>query len=141
MRRDFVPLGRNCQDERPSRSRAFRNFLVADNSPSDNLYERVEMMFPVKDPAHRTQVTEILNHYLRDTTKSRLLHANGKYLRAFHGDSSKVSRNGNRFSVQTSSSTGPKAVSPRKSNLIEHPLRLGQAESRFAPQPTTVVWL
>ncbi len=29
-----------------------------------------------------------------------MLHANGKYLRAFHGDSSKASRNGQRFSVQ-----------------------------------------
>jgi polyphosphate kinase len=65
-----------------------------------NLYERVEVMFPVKDPAHRTQVVEILDHYLKDTAKSRMLHANGKYLRAFHGDSSKPGRNGSRFSVQ-----------------------------------------
>jgi polyphosphate kinase len=65
-----------------------------------NLHERVEVMFPVKGQAHRTQITEILNHYLRDTAKSRMLHASGKYLRAFHGDSSKASRNGNRFSVQ-----------------------------------------
>jgi polyphosphate kinase len=65
-----------------------------------NLYERVEVMFPVKDAAHRAQVTEILNHYLQDTAKSRILHADGKYLRAFHGDASKTSRNGHRFSVQ-----------------------------------------
>jgi polyphosphate kinase len=65
-----------------------------------NLYERVEVMFPVKDAAHRTHIIEMLNHYLQDTAKSRILHANGKYLRPFHGDASKTSRNGNRFSVQ-----------------------------------------
>jgi polyphosphate kinase len=65
-----------------------------------NLYERVEVMFPVKDPAHRTQVIEILGHYLKDTAKSRMLRANGEYRRVFHGDSSKTSRNGSRFSVQ-----------------------------------------
>jgi polyphosphate kinase len=65
-----------------------------------NLYERVEVMFPVKDPAARERVTEILSQYLKDTAKSRILHANGKYLRAFHGEASRTSRNGHHFSVQ-----------------------------------------
>jgi polyphosphate kinase len=65
-----------------------------------NLYERVEVMFPLKDPEHRGRVTAILLDYLKDTAKSRILHASGKYLRAFHGDVSKAGRNGHRFSVQ-----------------------------------------
>jgi len=65
-----------------------------------NLYERVEVMFPVKDAGLRERVTAILFHYLKDTAKSRILHANGEYLRPFHGDSSKATRNGHRFSAQ-----------------------------------------
>jgi polyphosphate kinase len=52
------------------------------------------------DAAHSARITEILNHYLQDTAKSRILHANGKYLRAFHGEASQPSRNGNRSSGQ-----------------------------------------
>ncbi len=65
-----------------------------------NLYERVEVMFPVKDPVLRERVTAILSDYLRDNAKSRMLHASGKYLRAWQGNGSKANRNGQRFSVQ-----------------------------------------
>ena len=40
-----------------------------------NRYERVEVMFPVKDAGQRERVTGILLHYLKDTAKSRMLHA------------------------------------------------------------------
>jgi polyphosphate kinase len=66
-----------------------------------NLYERVEVMFPLKDPSLRTRVfEEILNNYLKDNGKTRWLRADGTYARAYRMDLSKVSRNGTRFSVQ-----------------------------------------
>jgi polyphosphate kinase len=65
-----------------------------------NLYERVEVMFPVKDANQRQRVVNILLDYLRDTAKSRILHADGKYFRSFHAESPKSSRNGHHLSVQ-----------------------------------------
>ena len=65
-----------------------------------NLYERIEVMFPLKDASLRERVTAILFHYLKDTAKSRILHPDGRYLRPFHGDASKAARNGHRFSAQ-----------------------------------------
>jgi polyphosphate kinase len=48
-----------------------------------NLYERVEVLFPVKDAAIRERVTtEILGSYLSDTRKARFLRSNGTYVRA-----------------------------------------------------------
>jgi len=47
-----------------------------------NLYERVEVVFPVLDPLLRQRVRqEILESYLADTAKARLLDANGDYAR------------------------------------------------------------
>jgi len=47
-----------------------------------NLYERVEVVFPVLDPLLRQRVRqEILEAYLADTAKARMLDANGDYLR------------------------------------------------------------
>jgi polyphosphate kinase len=66
-----------------------------------NLYERVEAMFPLKDPLLRRRVyDDILQNYLRDNGKTRWLRAEGTYSRAYHADPSKVTRNGTRFSVQ-----------------------------------------
>jgi polyphosphate kinase len=49
-----------------------------------NLYERVEVMFPVKDPMLRDRIRhEILNAYLADTLKARILRKNGSYVRAW----------------------------------------------------------
>ncbi|HMK22097.1 MAG TPA: hypothetical protein VK466_07160, partial [Terriglobales bacterium] len=64
-----------------------------------NLYERVEVLFPVKDAEHRPRVVEILLHYLRDTSKSRMLRADGSYVRAYHTNGHR-NRNATRFSVQ-----------------------------------------
>jgi polyphosphate kinase len=51
-----------------------------------NLYERVEVLFPLKDAGIRERVvTEILGVYLSDTCKSRLLRSNGAYLRTRNG--------------------------------------------------------
>jgi polyphosphate kinase len=60
-----------------------------------NLYERVEVLFPVKDPTHRERIcTEILSTCLADTRKARLLGADGTYSRP------RAMRNGHGFSAQ-----------------------------------------
>ena len=60
-----------------------------------NLYERVEVLFPLKDSGHCERVcTEILASYLADTRKARILGADGRYSRP------RVVRNGHGFSVQ-----------------------------------------
>jgi polyphosphate kinase len=47
-----------------------------------NLYERVEVIFPVKDAVIRERVcTEILAVYLSDTCKARMLRSNGSYVK------------------------------------------------------------
>jgi polyphosphate kinase len=50
-----------------------------------NLYERCEVLFPIEDPAavHRLR-DEILECYLRDDVKARLLQPDGSYIRAPH---------------------------------------------------------
>ena len=60
-----------------------------------NLYERVEVLFPLKDPQLRARIlSEILPAYLADTRKARLLGANGCY------SLPRAARNGHGFSVQ-----------------------------------------
>jgi polyphosphate kinase len=47
-----------------------------------NLYERVEVMFPVKDPMLRDRIRhEMLDAYLADSLKSRVLRPDGSYVR------------------------------------------------------------
>jgi len=47
-----------------------------------NLYERVEDTFPVRNPIHRQRIRyEILQAYLADTAKARILDRQGKYVR------------------------------------------------------------
>jgi len=66
-----------------------------------NLYERVEVMFPVKNATLRNRIfDEILQAYLRDTDKTRNLRPNGSYYRTVQANGSRPSRNGNRFSAQ-----------------------------------------
>jgi len=49
-----------------------------------NLYERVEVIFPVKDELLRERVRhEILGAYLADNVKARLLQKDGRYIRAW----------------------------------------------------------
>jgi polyphosphate kinase len=60
-----------------------------------NLYERVEVIFPLKDSALRERIcTEILSSYLADTRKARLLRTDGCYSRP------QATRDRYRFSVQ-----------------------------------------
>jgi polyphosphate kinase len=49
-----------------------------------NLYERVEVIFPLKDERLRDRVkNEILDAYLADNVKARLLQKDGRYIRAW----------------------------------------------------------
>jgi len=60
-----------------------------------NLYERVEVLFPLKDELLRQRIcNEILPAYLADNSKARVLGPDGKYTYARHG------KNGKSFSVQ-----------------------------------------
>jgi polyphosphate kinase len=60
-----------------------------------NLYDRVEAMFPVKDPQIAQRIcNEILASYLADTRKARILNSDGTYSRP------RAARNGHGFSVQ-----------------------------------------
>jgi polyphosphate kinase len=67
-----------------------------------NLYERVEVMFPLKDIMLRDRVkNEILDAYLADNVKSRLLQRNGNYLRAWQAQGKRKPPTGpNAFSAQ-----------------------------------------
>jgi polyphosphate kinase len=74
-----------------------------------NLYERVEVLFPLKDPLLRARiVSEILPAYLTDTRKARSLGSNGCY------SLPREARNGHGFSVQEylmqRASEGPRNV-------------------------------
>jgi polyphosphate kinase len=66
-----------------------------------NLYERVEVMFPLKDPGLCQQVcTTILAPYLADTDKTRFLMHDGIYQRARKLGEASRARNGSGFNVQ-----------------------------------------
>src|SRR3984957_6490521 len=65
-----------------------------------NLYERVEVMFPIKSPALRERVFgEILEAYLKNRRKARILRRDGSYTRFNQENASKTDK-GNRFSAQ-----------------------------------------
>ena len=62
-----------------------------------NLFERCEVVFPVRDPVSLARLhDEILPAYLADTIKARLQQEDGSYVRA-----SKVYKNAPAFSAQT----------------------------------------
>jgi polyphosphate kinase len=69
-----------------------------------NLHERVEVLFPVKDPLLRDRIIhEILAAYLADNVKTRLLQPDGRYLRPWQspkGRSRKPPRGPAAFSAQ-----------------------------------------
>jgi polyphosphate kinase len=51
-----------------------------------NLFERCEVVFPVRDKAAKERIQEeILSAYLADTAKSRLMQEDGSYVRASEG--------------------------------------------------------
>src|SRR5947199_6349018 len=57
-----------------------------------NLYERVEVIFPLKDALLRERARrQILAAYLADNVKARLLQSDGKYIRAWQRHAGKRS--------------------------------------------------
>jgi polyphosphate kinase len=69
-----------------------------------NLHERVEVLFPLKNPLLRDRVVhEILAAYLADNVKARLLQSDGRYLRPWQsprGRSKRPPRGAAAFSAQ-----------------------------------------
>src|SRR5271166_5309493 len=67
-----------------------------------NLYERVEVIFPVKDELLRERVRqEILESYLADNLKSRFLQKDGSYVRAWRAQGKRKAPSGRAaFSAQ-----------------------------------------
>jgi polyphosphate kinase len=51
-----------------------------------NLYERVEVMFPLKNAPRERVRHEILDAYLADNVKSRLLRKDGTYVRSWQAE-------------------------------------------------------
>jgi polyphosphate kinase len=66
-----------------------------------NIYERVEVIFHLRDAAlHQQILTEVVAPYLADTQKTRLLLPTGEYVRWQESAKLAHSRNGSRFNVQ-----------------------------------------
>ena len=66
-----------------------------------NIYERVEVIFHLRDQAlHQQILTEVVAPYLADTQKTRILLASGEYVRWHESAKLAPSRNGFRFNVQ-----------------------------------------
>ncbi len=66
-----------------------------------NIYERVEVMFQLRNPVLCNQVvTEVIEPYLADTEKTRVLLEDGTYVRASDPRALKTSQNGFHFNVQ-----------------------------------------
>jgi polyphosphate kinase len=66
-----------------------------------NLYERVEVLFPLRDPMLRYRVRhEILEAYLQDTAKARVLQRDGNYTRGGRKTTARMGRASTGFSAQ-----------------------------------------
>jgi polyphosphate kinase len=66
-----------------------------------NIYERVEVIFHVKDPVLRSQIfSEVVAPYLADTQKTRILMPSGEYLRLHSAPEFARLRNGYHFNAQ-----------------------------------------
>jgi len=85
-----------------------------------NLNRRVELMVPVVDPDNRARLKEILEVYLRDNTKARLLSADGRY-RAMALKSGEEPFNAQEYFLeqlrqQEESATRSKVVRPKRTS-------------------------
>jgi polyphosphate kinase len=66
-----------------------------------NIYERVEVMYHLRDPDLCNQIfTEVLQPYLADTAKSRFLMSDGRYVRSREATKLLHMKNGFEFNVQ-----------------------------------------
>ena len=100
-----------------------------------NLYERVEVLFPVQDPPLRQRLRqEILEAYLADDVKARLLRSDGTYVRAWQAGRSgrkplTPSFNAQQFLVEVAEGkrTADDIPEPRSSRKQPRPKLLLQA--------------
>jgi polyphosphate kinase len=76
-------------------------FLGSADWMQRNIYERVEVIFRLRDPALCNQLfTEVIAPYLGDTLKTRVLMPDGEYVRLHEARRLAHLRNGHRFNVQ-----------------------------------------
>jgi polyphosphate kinase len=76
-------------------------FLGSADWMQRNIYERVEVIFRLKDPVLCNQIfTEVITPYLADNLKTRILQPGGEYLRLHDARKLAHLRNGHRFNVQ-----------------------------------------
>jgi polyphosphate kinase len=94
-----------------------------------NLFERCEVVFPVRDPAAIVRIhDEILPAYLADTVKARLQQSDGNYLRA-----SKLLKDAPPFSSQDFLML----LAEGKAELEAIPAANGKRRSKSAPKEAT----
>jgi polyphosphate kinase len=76
-------------------------FLGSADWMQRNIYERVEVIFRIKDPSLCHQIfSEVITPYLADNLKTRILQPDGNYLRLDQARKLAHLRNGHRFNVQ-----------------------------------------
>ena len=76
-------------------------FLGSADWMQRNIYERVEVIFRLRDPVLCDQIfTEVVAPYLADTLKTRVLMPDGEYVRLHGARRLAHLRNGHRFNVQ-----------------------------------------
>jgi polyphosphate kinase len=76
-------------------------FLGSADWMQRNIYERVEVIFRIKDPLLVNQIfTQVITPYLADNLKTRILQPDGNYLRLHEARKLAHLRNGHRFNVQ-----------------------------------------
>jgi len=92
-----------------------------------NLFERCEVIFPVRDPALRARLrNEILAAYLADTEKSRIMQPDGSYVRA--RDTAAVPFDAQEFFIRFAESKAtleniPQVATPEKEVPVRKPRR------------------
>jgi polyphosphate kinase len=76
-------------------------FLGSADWMQRNIYERVEVIFRIKDPVLLQQIfSQVIGPYLADNLKTRMLQSDGNYLRLHEARKLAHLRNGHRFNVQ-----------------------------------------
>jgi polyphosphate kinase len=76
-------------------------FLGSADWMQRNIYERVEVIFRIKDPVLLRQLfTQVIGPYLADNLKTRILQPDGNYLRLHEARKLAHLRNGHSFNVQ-----------------------------------------
>jgi polyphosphate kinase len=107
-----------------------------------NLFERCEVLFPIKDPQLKARLkNEILAAYLADTAKTRMLEPNGDYRRA-RGGAGKAAFSAQDFFMQLAEGRVTADQIPPPVEMREpmvSPKRAGgKSRPRRKPQPASL---